>query len=348
MLSAIDTKKDEKVMAKDVPTTYETEKGRFMCPHPDCGGLVFPKKGPKKIDHFAHYPDTMNINHEWWEPETERHMEIKRDMEEFFSHFSAVDSIELEVGLKNTRPDLLITLRGDFSIAIECQHTEIPLSKIEMRTDSLMKENKVNDVIWILDKRSFSELNDFWYYSDHLEFNNALRRIEKEEAYDPDNYSLFNERRKLNTSEGYYLLEEILRKVLGLDKEDIFFSSKRESRNEIEDKVREYNKVKSEIYGIVENYAPSKKSELVNLLLNNLDKSFFENYWIRPILSNLKRCRCGNFLRNDLLDTYNVHLCRECLNYPTCSVCGKYVKKSKIKKGVCFSCRRDWAKSHDQ
>lgn len=169
MIAAKEKQSDKKIIAKQALYSAEVEKGHYLCPYPGCEQPVFPKKGEEKIDHFAHYPDQTDIDHDYFEPETERHMEMKQDAKEYFQSFSQVENVEVEAYREGLQPDLVLQFE-ECEIAVECQHSKISRGKIKRRSQKLGK--KVEGVIWILDLENFkhSSIRDWdLTYSDQSE-----------------------------------------------------------------------------------------------------------------------------------------------------------------------------------
>jgi len=122
------------------------DKGDYICPR--CENPVHTRKGKKKIDHFAHYPDQKR-DCNTWEPETEEHMEMKKRAEEYFSSWSCVKKVEKEKYFDGPYPDLLVTFYSGELMAVECQHSKITEYRIKERTERL--EDRGAKVLWIFD-----------------------------------------------------------------------------------------------------------------------------------------------------------------------------------------------------
>lgn len=116
--------------------------GSFTCP--ECNGEVLFVNGLKKIKHFRHLVKS-NCG---WEPETERHIEMKQFCKKFFK----LEDDNLEVGLGFARPDLYDEVKR---IAIEVQHSNLTLEKFLERTENYTKNNIA--VLWIFDCKLVKE-----------------------------------------------------------------------------------------------------------------------------------------------------------------------------------------------
>jgi len=137
------------------------EKGGYICPHPTCHEPVMLKRGDVNIPHFSHYT-TSGINH-WWEPESERHYEMKLFVRDYFKKMLYTKEIYLEhsgtVLLADGSyliPDVLVVTKFNERIAIECQCTKYSRQKI------LEKTQKYSDagvyVLWIFDIKLLKNL----------------------------------------------------------------------------------------------------------------------------------------------------------------------------------------------
>lgn len=120
MLIAIDSNKC-RYLSTD-PTTIHREKGFYLCQ--ECKQPVFLRLCLNKISHFAHYPDDKQCTGAW-EPDTEIHSFMKKDVYEYFKKFSWVKKIEIEYPIEIEQkiylPDIYIETINNHKIAVECQ-----------------------------------------------------------------------------------------------------------------------------------------------------------------------------------------------------------------------------------
>lgn len=187
------TVNDERIEASEAER--HCDKGDYICPR--CENSVHTRKGPKKIDHFAHYPDQKE-NCEPWEPETEEHREMKKKVEEYFSSWSCVKEVEKEKYFDGPYPDLLVTFYSGELMAVECQHSKITEYKIRERTERL--EDRGATVLWIFDYRN-PGIDYYWSFRD-----GEIQRPDIGFS-SPSDYS-----------GGYKIIGEEIMQCLGLDK----------------------------------------------------------------------------------------------------------------------------------
>lgn len=105
-----------------------------------------------KTDHFRHYSSARcKYQHE---PETERHLEMKRFVYEEFPKYNDVRVKEIEYRIFNdARLDVYFELNNGYRIGFECQHSKLSLEDFEKRMEIYL-ENDIY-VIWIFDYFSF-------------------------------------------------------------------------------------------------------------------------------------------------------------------------------------------------
>lgn len=110
----------------------DSEKDKdYFCPQ--CDEMVILKKGTKVIHHFAHHPFQ---DCEWWEPESQLHLEMKLFIKNLFekqwSNYSKI--VELEYRISNLYADVYVETVTGLKIAIECQVSYKPIQKIIEKT----------------------------------------------------------------------------------------------------------------------------------------------------------------------------------------------------------------------
>ena len=96
---------------------------------PACGEGVRLKRGRKVIEHFAHLPGAACAN----AGETRQHLEMKSAIYHAIYHEGATDPCELEYQIGDRRADVWVPLQSGRKLAIECQHSPIPVEEVKQK-----------------------------------------------------------------------------------------------------------------------------------------------------------------------------------------------------------------------
>lgn len=92
----------------------------------ECKQNTFLKIYTDRLSHFAHYADNKECTGSW-EPDSELHMTMKKDVYDYFKSFPWVQTIEIEyptdIGKERLISDIFITTQNGENINIECQAT---------------------------------------------------------------------------------------------------------------------------------------------------------------------------------------------------------------------------------
>jgi competence protein CoiA len=124
MLKAIHIGTGEKLYARAV----SREDGPFACP--GCALEVVPKKGEKKIHHFAH---KSVVSCHWGRGESEEHRQCKQEIYDALATVGHVSGLELERDLGPVVADIYAEFRGA-RVAIEVQRSDLSDAAIAART----------------------------------------------------------------------------------------------------------------------------------------------------------------------------------------------------------------------
>lgn len=121
MLIAVDSE-GKRYLATEKDTIH---KDRFyICQ--ECKQNVFLKIYADRASHFVHYTDSKECTGPW-EPDSELHTMMKRDVYDYFKSFPWVQTIEIEypidIGKERLISDIFITTQNGENINIECQAT---------------------------------------------------------------------------------------------------------------------------------------------------------------------------------------------------------------------------------
>jgi len=124
----------------------------FVCPA--CHDNVVLKKGPIKIHHFAHYPESTCEN----AGESYRHLEMKWQMGIVAGQNGYL--VDFERQLNNSRADVLLSRLNDNYI-IEVQNSAISFEEIYKRSLKFQQPNLLThgfnpDILWLFDKKRLS------------------------------------------------------------------------------------------------------------------------------------------------------------------------------------------------
>jgi hypothetical protein len=118
--------------------------GRYVCP--ECGKLVGPRVGARKVPHFAHYSRTGCA---LAKPESPRHQALKWLCKEFFAPLPVV----WEVPLGERRVDAMV---GGLFV-VECQASPLRLQEWQARTEN---HNRLGfPVLWLWDVKRLCRKN---------------------------------------------------------------------------------------------------------------------------------------------------------------------------------------------
>ncbi len=123
---------------------WETEKDEapFFCP--ECDAQVILKKGPARIEHFAHKPP---VNCIYGKGETADHLRAKKAIYLALQKHTDCTRCEMERSLKGVRPDISLRIRGT-PVAIEVQNSSIAIETIFQR--SVRYYDLGISVMWVL------------------------------------------------------------------------------------------------------------------------------------------------------------------------------------------------------
>lgn len=138
----------------------ELERKELICPLPDCAQKFMIKAGMIIRPHFAHYTEC-NSSYER-HAESVVHLQAKAAIRDFLQeHFPAAD-VQLEVAIKGIHrvADVLITWKGGYEQAHECQLASITTEALEERRQDYLGAGM--DVIWWLGASAASETNRAW------------------------------------------------------------------------------------------------------------------------------------------------------------------------------------------
>src|SRR5262249_25219750 len=130
-----------------VIATEVTRGPEYRCPDPACNQLVTIRKGPKRIDHFAHRPDASCAH---GLGETQEHLLAKLLLRDGFRRRGLQADVERVVlsSESDRRADVLIWKPdSDRRVAIEVQHSYLSVEDIERRTKAYIAASV--PVIWI-------------------------------------------------------------------------------------------------------------------------------------------------------------------------------------------------------
>src|ERR1043166_74198 len=119
----------------------------YRCPDPTCNQRVTIRKGPKVIHHFAHRPDASCA---YGQGETPAHLQAKLFLCNEFRRRGLQADVERVVlsSESDRRADVLVWKPdSDRRVAIEVQHSNLPVTDIERRTKAYMAASV--PVIWI-------------------------------------------------------------------------------------------------------------------------------------------------------------------------------------------------------
>jgi competence protein CoiA len=124
MLTAFKTATHEKILARDIAR----EDGPFSCP--GCRLEVVPKKGERRIHHFAH---KVSISCLWGRGESEEHRQCKQAIYDALTGLDHVKGLELERDFGTVIADIYAEFRGA-KVAIEVQRSDLSDTAIAART----------------------------------------------------------------------------------------------------------------------------------------------------------------------------------------------------------------------
>lgn len=100
---------------------FGTKNQKYYCPF--CGEELILKQGLVKIPHFAHKANS-NCKFDYWEPESQRHLEMKKMVMEKVTKHNKCIIAEYEHQIDNLIADVYFEIvhRSDsFKVAVECQ-----------------------------------------------------------------------------------------------------------------------------------------------------------------------------------------------------------------------------------
>jgi hypothetical protein len=118
--------------------------GRYVCP--ECGKLVNPRLGGRKVPHFAHYSSTLCT---LARPESPRHQALKWLCRRFFAPLPVV----WEVPLGERRVDAMV---GGLFV-VECQASPLGVQEWQARTEN---HNRLGfPVLWLWDVKRLCRKN---------------------------------------------------------------------------------------------------------------------------------------------------------------------------------------------
>jgi hypothetical protein len=139
MLQAVDAQTGQPVAAEEA-----RRDGRYVCP--ECGKLVGPRLGARKVPHFAHFSRTLCA---LARPEGPRHQALKWLCKKFFAPLPVV----WEVPLGQRRADAMV---GGLFV-VECQTS--PLSALEWQARTENHNHLGFPVLWVWDVKRLCRKN---------------------------------------------------------------------------------------------------------------------------------------------------------------------------------------------
>lgn len=162
MLTAIDERGNLVNLLEYIP---ENIKNKYYCP--SCKALLVLKKGKIKSPHFAH--KSLKTCHSWSENESFQHLELKKELYQWFSKHDKVE-VERYLPELNQTPDLLVNDK----IAIEIQCSSLSLQRLKERTENYRGHGF--SVIWLMGnglwlRKEMTELQkNLMYFSNNRGF----------------------------------------------------------------------------------------------------------------------------------------------------------------------------------